>query len=180
MKNVIIFHWTWSSPQDFWFPYIKENLEKKWYIVNVPQLPGTDDPDIRTTLPFVLESCKFDEETILIWHSSGCALILSILEKINIKIQQAILVGWYASQLKDYPSLMIQDSYDWSKIKNNVNNIIFVNSDNDPWGCDDKKWREMFDNLWGTQIILHWQGHMWSTSFNQPYKEFPFLLKIID
>jgi hypothetical protein len=36
----------------------------------------------------------------------------------------------------------------------------------------------MFDNLGGMQIVLH-EGHMGSTYYNQPYKEFPLLLKLI-
>lgn len=57
--------------------------------------------------------------------------------------------------------------------------IIFINSDNDPWGCDDKQGRKMFDKLGGTLIIRH-DGHMGSEKFNQPYREFPLVVKLVE
>lgn len=131
-------------------------------------------------MPFVLKNGKFVSETILIGHSAGTPLILSILENINVKINKAILVAGYArSNPKNEPQPILQEKYNWNKIKNNVRDIIFINSDNDPWGCDDKQGRYMFDNLGGTLIIRHGEGHMGSDYFNQPYKEFPLLEKLL-
>ncbi len=56
---------------------------------------------------------------------------------------------------------------------------MFIHSDNDPWGCSEKQGKEMFDKLGGTLIIKHGEGHMGSDSFNQPYKKFPLLVKLI-
>ena len=58
--------------------------------------------------------------------------------------------------------------------------MILINSDNDPWGCDDKAGKFIFDNLGGTLIIRHGEGHMGSNTFNQPYREFPLLLELIE
>lgn len=74
----------------------------------------------------------------------------------------------------------MQPGYDWERIKTHVRDVVFIHSDNDPWGCDDKKGREMFDHLGGTLIIRHGEGHMGSNKFNQPYREFPLLLKLIN
>ena len=43
-----------------------------------------------------------------------------------------------------------------------------------------KEHQKMFDKLGGTLIIRHGEGHMGSKDFGQPYKEFPFLLKLVD
>jgi hypothetical protein len=61
-----------------------------------------------------------------------------------------------------------------------VKDIIFINSDNDPWECTDIQGRIMFDHLGGTQIVLHGEGHMGSGTFKQPYKDFPLVAKLID
>jgi len=74
---------------------------------------------------------------------------------------------------------ILQEKYDWEKIRQNVQDIIFINSDNDPWGCDDKEGYHMFKNLGGTLIIRHGEGHMGSDKFNQPYKEFPLLERLL-
>lgn len=71
------------------------------------------------------------------------------------------------------------DSYDWQKIKVNSENFIFINSINDPWGCDDRHGRELLSRLGGMIIINH-EGHMGSDAYHQPYKEFPLLVKLIE
>lgn len=106
---------------------------------------------------------------------------MSILENINIQIKQALLVAGFYHPIDDngYSNLMLQDKYDWSKIKKNCKEIILINSDNDPWGCDDIQARIVMQKLNATLIIFSGQGHMGSDSFNQPYKEFPLLTKIL-
>jgi len=177
MANVIIFHGTGSSPNHYWHQYIKEELEKKGCKVSVPAMPNSEKSDIKEWLPFVLENEEINEDTIFIGHSAGSPLILSILENIDCKIKQAILVSGFIDTVD---CNILQESYDWEKIKSNVKDIIFINSDNDPWKCDDKQGKKMFDKLGGTLIIKHGEGHMGSKDFGQPYKEFPFLLKLID
>ncbi|MCH8519885.1 MAG: alpha/beta hydrolase [Nanoarchaeota archaeon] len=177
MKKVIILHGTGSTPQSYWHPYIKEKLEEKEdFQVIIPGLPNTNNPDINITLPYILENYEFDERTILIGHSSGCPLILSILEHINCTIQKTILVAGFIDSLN---SPALQKSYNFDKIKSNCRKFIFINSDNDPWGCDDVQGRKMLNALDGDLIIRKGEGHMGSQKFNQEYKEFPLLLKLI-
>ena len=78
------------------------------------------------------------------------------------------------------PELILKEKYDWKKIKRNARDFVFINSDNDPWGCDDQEGRYLFDRLGGTQIILQGEGHMGSDSFHQPYRDFPLLEKILE
>lgn len=181
MKNAIILQGAGETIESFWLPRLKKELEKRGYQVWLPQLQDNNNPDIKKNLPFVLGNGNFTEETIIVSHSAGCPLTLSVLENLNVQIKQAILVAGYCSPLpgENAANKILQESYDWDKIKKNVKDIIFINSVNDPWGCDDKQGRKMFDNLGGSLIINN-EGHMGSDTFNQPYKEFPLLLKIID
>ena len=181
MKEAVILHGTSETAESFWLPYTKSELEKKGFTVSIPQLPDADNPDLKNWLPAALKE-KYTERTVLIGHSAGCPLILSVLENIDVRIKQAILVSGYARPKSDNskPEPILQDTYDWEKIKGNVEDIIFINSDNDPWGCDDVEGRYMLDHLGGTLIIRKGEGHMGSDKFNQPYREFPFLIKLID
>ena len=182
MKNAIICHGTGSKPESFWFPSIKKFLEKNGYQVWAPQLPEADCPNLNIWLPFILDNGKLDEETIIIGHSAGSPLILSILENINVRIDRAILVSGYARPKgKDKEKeLILQDQYDWNKIRKHVNSIIFINSDNDPWGCNHEEGLFMWNNIGGTLILREGEGHMGSDSFNQPYREFPLLEKLLE
>lgn len=181
MKNAMILHGTACKPDAFWYPRIKEFLVKQGYNVWLSSLPNPENPELKIQLPFVLKNGIFDKDTVLIGHSAGCALILSVLENIDIRIDKAILVAGYARLLgtEKKPQTLLQSSYNWKKIKENVKNIYLINSDDDPWGCNDKEGRYMFDNLGGTQVIVHGQGHFGSDKFNQPYKEFPLLEKLL-
>lgn len=181
MKNAIILQGAGETTESFWLPWLKKELEKKGYKIWLPQLPNNDDPQLEKNLFFVLDNGKLTEGTVIVGHSAGCPLILSVLENISIKIKQAILVAGFSTPLpgEDAANKILQENYKWEKIKEHAGDIIFINSINDPWGCDDKQGRNMFDHLGGT-LIINSEGHMGSDSFNQPYKKFPFLLKMID
>lgn len=181
MKNAILFQGAGETQKSFWLPYIKKELENLSYRVWLPQLPGIDSPDLKVILPFVLKNGKFNKDTVIVAHSAGCPLTLAVLEKLKSKVKQAILVAGYWRKLPP-PSAnkMLQTTYNWKKIKRNVGNISFINSDNDPWGCSEKQGKEMFDKLGGTLIIKHGEGHMGSDSYNQPYKKFPLLIQLVE
>lgn len=179
-RNAIIFHGTGGTPKHFWFPYVKKELEKMGYDVSIPQLPYSNKPDIDKWLPYAMENETFKENTVTIGHSAGCPLILSTLENIDTKIAKAILVAGFVEPMDDNPEPILQENYDWKKIRSNVKDIVFINSDNDPWGCDDKQGRKMFDKLVGTLIIRHGERHMGSDKFDQQYKKFPLVVKLIE
>ena len=186
--NAIILHGTGCNPESFWQPSIKKFLEDRSYSVWVPQLPDADKPELKKWLPFVLENGQFNEQTILIGHSAGGPLILSILENIKTTIYKAILVAGFSRQTRYTPpkgqkiekQLILQNKYDWSKIKSYVKDIIFINSDNDPWGCNHLEGIHMWKNLGGTLILREGEGHMGSDSFKQPYRKFPLLEKLLE
>ena len=175
MKNAVVFHGIGSNPQDFWFPWLSKELEKEGYDVWIPQLPQGDKPDVKIQLPWVLKNGKLTQDTVIIGHSSGCPLILALLEKV--KIKKAVFVAGYVDA-DDRPELILKDKYDWKEMKQNCQEFVFINSTNDPWGCDDKQGRKLLDKLGGTLVINN-KGHMGSNKFIQPYKKFPLLLKLI-
>jgi predicted alpha/beta hydrolase family esterase len=178
--KAIIFHGTECKPEDFWYQWLKEKLEARGYTVELPYYSDMNRVPIAEYLPRILKAHSFDEETVLIGHSAGCPLILSILENIDATIAQAVLVAGFSEELppETGDDVILQPSYDWEKTKAHCQDFVFINSDNDPWGCDDKQGRKLFDKLGGTQIIRH-DGHFGSTSNNQPYKEFPLLERVI-
>lgn len=179
MKNAIIIHGTGGNPEVYWIPWLADNLRQRGYKVTTPHIPNADNPVVSEALPYLLNNLDFDDETVLIGHSSGATLILSILENIDTKIKKAILVAGFYRQLGDEIAPVLQDSYEWDKIKQHASDFIFINSDNDPWGCDDQMGREMQKRLGGRLIVMH-EGHMGSDTYNQPYKQFPMLLDLAE
>jgi len=181
MKNAVILHGTSETKDSFWFPWLIAELEKRDYKVSLPALPDADHPTLENWLPEALKE-EYNEETIVIGHSAGGPLVLSVLENIGVKVKQAVLVAGYVRMKgkETKPDAILQENYDWKKIAEHVDDIIFLNSDNDPWGCTDVEGRYMLDQIGkGKLIIMKNEGHMGSDSFNQPYKQFPFLFKLL-
>lgn len=179
--KVIIFHGTDCQPDSefYWYSWLKEQLEVRGHKVEALYYPDINHEAITTFLPKVLKNHTFDPDTVLVGHSAGSPLILSILESLDSPVRLGVLVAgysmWTPGEDKDP---VLQESYDWSKIKANAKDFVFINSVDDPWGCDDKQGRILFDNLGGTQIIRN-DGHFGSEGKNLPYVEFPLLRDIV-
>ena len=181
-KNAILIHGVADTPSNYWFPYISKYLEENGYEVWAPQMPDAANPSKDTWLPFVLENGTFSEDTVLVGHSAGAALILGILHSIDIQIHKAVMVSGFARRKgpKKEPKPILLEDYDWEKMKQNAKDIIIINSSNDPWHNTDVEGYHIWKNLGGTFIALEGEGHMGSGKFNQPYKEFPLLKSLLD
>lgn len=188
MKNVLILHGAGNNSQGNWFPWLKTELEKKGYHVWVPDLPNSNNPVKKDWLETILSNSdwKFGKDSIIIGHSSGATLILRILERLpeNIKIDKAILVACPVDKGKIekywiYKEDVTKDPFNWGKIKKSCNEFVFIASDNDPYDCGERHAKVMHQNLGGKLIIKNGQGHF-NLEVNPPYKEFPFLLTLIN
>ena len=96
MKTALIFHGTEGHPEENWFPWLKQELEKRGYKVFVPQFPSP--PKIPAMIDewfAVLDNYKtfIDKDTILIGHSLGGIFTLRALERLQDPIKAAFLVG---------------------------------------------------------------------------------------
>jgi serine hydrolase len=176
-RKAIIFHGTGATPDVGWLPWLREQLSKRGYAVEAPHYPGLNVEPIATFLPKVLVNHTFDEDTVLVGHSGGAALLLALLQHIDVTVAQAVLVAGYCTQPNTSDEPVLQGDYDWAAIKSHVRDPYFINSRNDPYGCDDRQGRAMFDRLGGTQIVRD-DGHF--GDYDQPYPTFELLDKLID
>jgi len=179
MKNAVIYHGTDDNPGRYWYAWLGRQLEDAGYHVEIPYNPEINKIPIAEFLPKVLEQSEFDADTVLVGHSAGGPLILSILEHIDVQIAKAVLVAGYCEHPDDQmEDPILQEKYDWDKIRQHSREFIFINSYNDPWGCDDKQSRIMFDHLGGTQILRN-EGHFGSVPKGQSYDAFPLLKTLV-
>jgi hypothetical protein len=184
VKTAWLLHGTGGSNTDyFWFADTKKYLESKGYTVWWPLLPNTDKPELEESRNYIEDNMPpFDEETIVIGHSSACPLLLTLMQYVQVPIKQLILVSGFYQSIDDegFSELMLQkEEYDWQAIKQAAKEIVLINSDNDPWGCNDKQARPVAEKLGAEFILASGQGHMGSGSFNQPYREFALLKELL-
>lgn len=175
-RKAILFHGTGAHPDVAWLPWLRDRLAGRGYSVEAPHYPGLNVEPLATFLPEVLANHTFDENTVLVGHSGGAALLLAILEHIGTTVDQAILVAGYCTQPNSADEPVLQETYDWAAIRAHVRDLYFINSCVDPYGCDDEQGRAMFERLGGTQIVRD-DGHFGDV--DQPYESFDLLDRLI-
>lgn len=175
-RRAIIFHGTGAHPDVVWLPWLRERLTGRGYDVEVPHYPGLNVEPLATFLPKVLANHTFDAHTVLVGHSGGAALLLAILEHLDVKVDQAFLVAGYCTAPDGEDEPVLQHSYDWAAIRASVDDVYFLNSRVDPYGCDAEQGRAMFEQLGGTQIVRD-EGHF--GDIDQPYESFELLDRLI-
>jgi predicted alpha/beta hydrolase family esterase len=176
-RHAIIFHGTGGDPGNCWYPWLGAQLEARGYAVEIPHHPGLNRDPLESFLPTVLARHTLTEDTVLIGHSGGAALLLALLEHAGTQVSQAILVAGYATRPNTNEEPVLQETYNWPAIRSNARAFVFVNSVRDPYGCDAAQGRYLFDRLGGTQIVRD-EGHF--GDYDDPYPSFELLDRLID
>ncbi len=170
MKKAIIVHGWDGHPKEGWFPWLKNQLEKKGFTVNIPQLPQPEKPRIDKWIPFLIKSFPNpDKNTYFVSHSMGCQAIARYLEKLpkNIKVGGVIFVAGFFKKLtglEDDPDVQetgkhwLDANINFEKIKSHLKKSIAIFSDDDPYVPLDNQYD--FKNKLRSKIIIeHKKGH---------------------
>lgn len=187
-KRIIIVHGWGKSPKTDWFPWAKEELEKKGFEVLVPEMPETNWPKIEPWVETLVKAVgRAGEEVILVGHSIGCQAVLRFLETLpeNQKIGKAILVApWFTltpetTEEKEDAEIAdpwLNTSLNFDKVKSKANSFTAILSDNDPFIPLEEN-KKIFEEKLGAEVIIKEnQGH-----FDEEVgiKKLPLLLKYI-
>ena len=142
MKNILIFHGTEGYPEENWFPWLKQKLEKEGYKVIVPQFPSLQIVQAKISEWFdVLKDYEqyINEDTILISHSLGGIFTLRLLEKLEHSVKAGIFVGTPVGVRPilnyDRDSSFSGFDFDWNNIINKAKHFLVFQSDDDPYVC---------------------------------------------
>jgi len=178
MKTAFIIHGTGGNPEENWFPWMKKKLEELWYMVFVPQFPTPEWQSLESWTEVFKELKKYiNTETIFIAHSSGPAFVLSILEKINIKIEKCFFVSGFLELLQIPEFYILNETitsrqFDWEAIYKNCNYFYMCHGSDDPY-----VWIEsveiMSEKLWIKVDMIEWWGHL---NEETGYTKFQYLL----
>lgn len=186
MKRVFIIHGWDGYPEEGWFPWLKEELEKRGFEVIVPAMPEPEEPKIEIWVPFLTKLIGTpDQNTFFVGHSIGCQAIIRYLETLpeNTKIGGAVFVaGWYdlrnleTKKEERIAGPWVNTPRNDEKINKIMNGeVVAIFSDNDPWVIHENQnsWRKKV----GAEIIVeHNKGHF---SGSDGIKELPSLLDAV-
>lgn len=171
MRAIIIPGNGGEKPTDNWFPYLKKELEKIGIKVDVPEFP---DPILARSsywVPFIKNTLKPDENTILIGHSSGAIAAMRFAEKNQ--ILGTVLVAAYHTDLgleNEKISGYFDTPWDFDAIRKNQKWIIQFASLNDPW-IPIEEARFVHENLNSDYHEFIDQGHFGGDYYKETFPE---------
>ncbi len=127
-QKIVILHGYTGSSKEVFIPWIKEELEKKNYKVESPDLPNTKNPTVQEQVDFVLKNVDFDEDTILLGHSLGTVIAMKVAEQK--KLSKMILVAPFIDgDFKDHSrsfSKTFNYNFNFENIKDHLDEIIVL------------------------------------------------------
>src|SRR4051812_971602 len=83
-QHAFIIHGYQSHPKEAWLPWLKDELEKRGYIVSLPAMPNPNRPVISEWIGFIAKLIgEPDKTTTVIGHSLGCQAVLRYLETLG-------------------------------------------------------------------------------------------------
>jgi len=185
MKRVFIVHGWGGFPEEGWFPWLKRNLEKNGFQVQVPAMPEPAYPKIE---PWVSHLSKIvgavDENTFFVGHSIGCQTILRYLESLpaDKKVGGAVFVaGWFTlmnlktDEEKEIAKPWLETPIDFEKVKHHTKKFFAVFSDDDEVVPQENK--KLFEERLGAKTAIeHKKGHF---SGSDGVTELPSALKAV-
>lgn len=177
--KVFIIHGAYGEPNENWFPWLKNELEKLGIKVFVPRFPTPERQNLNNWLEVFKEYIPWiDEKTIFVGHSLGPAFIMNILENLRQPILAAFFVSGFTGLLgqpefDEINKTITDKEFHYLKIRRNCKKFFIYNSDNDPY-VPLQKGNELARKLNGKLIIIKNGGHI---NASAGYTEFPLLLK---
>lgn len=183
MKNVLMLHGTGGSPNSNWFPWLKHELKDKGYKVWVPQLPHAEKPNMQRYRDFIFKNkeWEFNNESIIIGHSSGALATLYLLQYLpeNVQINTAIMVGVFKDDLgRDDLKEVFLDPLDFEKIKKSAKCLVFLHSDNDPH-CPLSHAKYISKKTNGKLIIIPNASHFSISAGGKRFRKLPEILTVL-
>jgi len=129
IKRFVLIVGRGATPESNFYPWLKQQLEKRGYDVQIPAIPNGKIASDDEQTDFVIANVKLDSETAVIGHSFGGVIALRLLER-GIKLGQVTFVAAPLSGVfldgKSRPNLSkaLQRGFDFKSIKENCERFV--------------------------------------------------------
>ena len=182
-KRVFIVHGWDGSPQNCWFPWLKRELEKRGFVVQVLSMPNPENPIITDWVSCLANAVNVpDKNTYFVGHSIGCQAILRYIEQLQRPIGGVVCVAGFFRLLhlatdeeREIAKPWLERVMDYNKTKRWSGKIIAIFSDDDPdVDLGDKEPFEKYLNA--KTVVEHQKGHF---SDDAGIKELPSALEAV-
>src|SRR5680860_439309 len=187
-KRIFIVHGWGGLANEGWLGWLKKELEVAGYLVFAPQMPNTNEPQIKTWVEAIIQSVGVvDNNTFFIGHSIGCQAIVRYLSQLpggeEISGGAVFVAGFFKrltmtdfdDKSKELTREWLNTLIDFNLVKKHLIKSLAIFSDNDPYVLIDNQ-EDLKEGLNSEVIIEHEQGHF---SGSSGLLEYPSILKNI-
>jgi uncharacterized protein len=173
-KRVFIIHGWDGSPQNCWFPWLKNELEKKGFTVQALSMPHPENPTIEDWVQHLSSIVgKSDGDTYFVGHSIGCQTILRYVERLPKPVGGIVCVAGFfrlphlvTKQEKEIAKPWLESEVDYNRVKQNAHKVVAIFSDNDP--NVDLRDKDLFEErLDARTVVEHKKGHFGDSSIKE-------------
>jgi uncharacterized protein len=176
MKKALIVHAWYNSPENNWYPWLKNELERKGYSVTLPDFTELrkDVPELITILTQIEKTVKPDNDTVVVGHSLGCLVALRLAEKLTLK-KVVLVSGWDFNDLTEGHRKFWKTKLNHAKIMKNVSEIVVIHSSNDPYITASQA-EDMCKRFKGKFVLVKDAGHI---TAKDGYTKLPAILQFL-
>lgn len=93
-RNVCIIHGYGTNTSECFYNWLKLELEKLGFNVELPNLPNENNPICDEQVKYIMDNYP-DKKDIIIGHSFGSCVAMKLVENLNYKIDSLILVSGF-------------------------------------------------------------------------------------
>lgn len=184
----VVFHGSFGSPKENWFPFLSDRLTSIDETVFTPQMPVENyDEFEKLGEKAIAKNQNLDnwlkefekllpklkgQKLCFVGHSIGCVFILHVVNKFNLQLDSAIFVAPFLDELNSelVPFNIVNnsfyyDKFDFEKLKKLIPLSYAVYSENDPY-VDIKQSLKFADKM-NSQKIPHVCGKHLSEVYSE-------------
>lgn len=144
-RQVFIIHAIEGYPEEGWYPWLKQELQRQGFRVETPAMPETHAPEMERWIAHLeSEVGEPNTDTYFVGHSMGGQTILRYLQTLRgeQKVGGVVLVASWttltpaAASTPEEQALFkpwLETPIDWEKVKSRANGFTAIFSDNDPF-----------------------------------------------
>lgn len=105
MAKVYVVHGYTATPENHWFPWLKQQLLQQNIACECLAMPDSARPNVDKWLSHLEQHIEIDGDTVVVGHSLGCVALLNFLAKHYHQPAGAVFVSGFYQPVETLPEL---------------------------------------------------------------------------